>query len=594
MNFRKEIILLLLLATIASCSSLKKLERKGRVYPQQSLLTQDEKNRFDYYFFESQRLKDIGEIDAQMEALRMCLSIDSLNPAAQSEYGLVSARQNQFGVAQKAFSKAVDLSPSNWWYRYHYITLLASQGMYQEAIEQAEELKKYFPQRDFVYTLLSSLYKETEDYDKAIDALNQLEKFMGVNETLAFEKFQLYAMLYKEKKAITEIDRLVEKYPKVTRYQVLRGDIFMEQDQEDKAYEIYQKVLTEDPENPFVYVSLADYYKKTEQPQKAMEAITAALKNPALPSDTKMEILGKYVDRLLNDNQKIEETEELFKLLVEMYPLEEMPHAYYAMFLQNQKRIDESLEELDAMIKLNPKNEAAWKNYLQILVAKDDTVSILKLTERAMEEIPHVPELYFFRSIVLFQQKDYKNALATSQLGIRNIAATAKPDVISGFYGQIGDIYFEMGDREKAFESYDKALALSPKNVYVMNNYAYFLSLQKKDLRRAERMSSKTIELAPNNSTYLDTYAWILYEQGDYTLAKIYIDRAIDNLDAETESDVIYEHAGDIYVALEKYEEAIKIWEKGYKKTGSKNETLKKKIADTLLKIGEKEKNDEE
>ena len=94
-----------------------------------------------------------------------------------------------------------------------------------------------------------------------------------------------------------------------------------------------------------------------------------------------MDILAQYVDKLLGDNQKIAETEELFKLLVEMYPLDEMPHAYYAHFLQNQKRMPEALSELESVININPTNEAAWVTSLQILAEKEDTVAILDLTD---------------------------------------------------------------------------------------------------------------------------------------------------------------------------------------------------------------------
>lgn len=577
------ILLIVMFVAIVSCASLKKSISEAST-KKNSTLTQDEKNRFDYYFFDSQRLKDIGQFDAQLEALRMCLSIDSMNGAAQSEYGLALTRLNQPAEAGKAFAKAVQLYPRNWWYRYQYITLLASRGMYPEAVEQAEQLKKYYPQRDFVYTLLSSLYKQTEDYQKAIDALNQLEQYMGINETLAFEKFQLYARLNKEKKAIAEIDRLVEKYPKETRYQVLRGDLFIEQNKMQKAYEIYQDVLRKDPGNPFVYVSLADYYKQTEQTDKAMASISEALKNPQLPSETKMKILGQYVDRLLSNNQKIEETEALFKILVEMYPLEELPHAYYALFLQNQKRNNEALEELETIISLNPKNEGAWKNYLQILVVNQDSAAIMDFTQKALQQIPHVPEFYFYRSIQQYQQGDYKSALKTAELAIRNTAETSTPDIMSGFYGQIGDLYFKMEERAKAFENYEKALALMPNNAYVMNNYAYYLSLEKKDLRKAERMSSKTVELEPDNSTYLDTYAWILYQQGDFMLAKIYIDRAVSNLKQDQEPEVVYEHAGDIYAALEKYNKAVEWWQKAYDATEKSNEEIKRKIEHTQLK----------
>lgn len=540
-------------------------------------LTADEQMRFDYYFFEANRLRDIGKFDAQLEALRMCLEIDSTNSSAQGEIGMLYARLNNLPQASQALKKAVELSPENWWYRVQYISLLSSREQHQSAVEQALELKKHYPLREEVFTILTSLYKQTGEYDKAIKALNQLEKFIGINEFLTFEKFQLYAVLNKEKQAIEEFNKLIAKYPKETRYKVLLGDIYLDQNHHKKAFEIYQQVRKEEPDNPYVYVSLANYYNSQDQADKAIESIVSALKNPRLPSDSKMEILGQYVDRLLSNQQKIDETEALFKMLIEMYPLEEMPYAYYAMFLQNQKREVEALVELENLLNINPKNQGAWEAGLKILSEKQDTIGVLNFTERGIKEVPELAELYFYRSIALYQQEKYKEALDVNKLAIKNLDASANGLVIGSFYAQMGDIYYRLEKRDKSFECYEKALELSPGNVYVMNNYAYFLSEEKKDLRKAERMSGKTVELEPNNSTFLDTYAWILYQQGNYTLAKLYIDKAVSNMKEDEESDVIYDHAGDIYSALNDQKKALEMWQKALS-VNSENADVKLKI----------------
>ena len=538
-------------------------------------LSADDQTRFDYYFFEAQRLKNIQEYDAQLDALRMCLVIDSTNASAQSETGFLYARLNRISESIAAFRKAVEASPLNWWYRTQYITMLSGQKLYPTAITQAEELKTLFPQRDEVYTMLTSLYKQTGEFDKAIGALNQLEVFTGINEYLSIEKFQLFALLNKEKKAIEEIHKLTQKYPKESRYQVLLGDIYLDQNQLKKAYAIYQKILRDDPGNPFVYVSLSNYYKLNKQEDKALEAIVSALKNPELPSDTKMDILGQYVDQLIAADQKIAETESLFKILIDMYPLDEMAHAYYALFLQNQKRTDEAMEELESVININPKNEAAWKNSLQILTQKEDTLGVLTLTERAIRMLPEVPEFYFYRSIALYQQEKYREALDINFQAIENLAS-APPAVLSTFYGQIADIYFKLEDKQSAFSNYEKALEANPANVYIMNNYAYYLSEEGLDLRKAERMSAKSVELEPNNSTYLDTYAWIFYKQGNYNLARIYIDKAVSNMKEDEVSEVILEHCGDIYFALKNTDKALEMWQKALEVNKDNAELIKK------------------
>lgn len=539
-------------------------------------ITTEEQARFDYYYFESQRLKLLEEPDAQLDALRICMEIDSTNAAAQFDLGTLYVRLKRVAEGRRLLKNAVDAEPTNWWYRIQYISVLVATEQYETAIEQTEALRRIFPKRDEVYTALSSLYRQTGEFDKAIQALNQLEVYTGVNQYLSLEKFELYSLLGKDKKAINEIRRLVQKYPQEIRYRILLADIYLDKKQMKKAFEIYQQVQKEDPNNPFVYVSLSNYYKLQNEPGKAMDAIYSALKNPELPAETKMDVLAQYVDQLLADSKKIDETEELFQMLIEMYPLNEMPHVYYAHFLMNQKRPDEAIEEFESVVNINPKNVTAWKTKLQILGEREDTLGILSLTERALEELPEVPEFYFYRSMAYYQLDDLDKALEVNQLALTNLENVVSGMVLSNFYGQIGDIYHQQGDEEKSFESYEKALELNPLNIYVMNNYAYFLSEKDMDLRKAERLSAKTVEVEPNNSTYLDTYAWIFYKQGNYMLARIYIDRAVENMKADEVSDVIYEHSGDIHAALGNDKKALEMWQKALELKEDKTELQEK------------------
>ncbi len=79
-------------------------------------------------------------------------------------------------------------------------------------------------------------------------------------------------------------------------------------------------------------------------------------------------------------------------------------------------------------------------------------------------------------------------------------------------------------DSDKA---YDKALAMEPDNAGTLNNYAYYLSVRNEQLEKAERMSKRSLELAPGAATYMDTYAWILFREEKYAEARIWIEKAL-------------------------------------------------------------------
>jgi tetratricopeptide (TPR) repeat protein len=572
---KKYYLFIILVFVLSSCTAAKKIVVKSPTIPRISESTQ---RQFDYYFYEGLKQKDNQQYDQAIETFRMCLAIDSLDAGAQSETGLLYAAAGMNDKALDCLEKAVKIDPANWWYNVQLISMYSDLKNWKRAIELTVNLQKKYPEKDDVYSMLGTFYKETKEYDKAIAAYDKLESLNTITETVSFEKFQLYILSNKAQKGVAEIDKLINKYPTESRYKVLRGDIFMQQKMPAKAFEIYQNVLKDDPQNAYLYVSLSEYYKSVNKPDKAMESIVSALKCEQLDVDTKVTVLGQYVEKLVQDSTKLGETESLFKLLVERYPLEEKVHGYYAVFLQYQKRNAEAISELETMININPKNDQTWIRLIQMYSLTKDFNQILTLTNRAIENLPKLPVWYFYKGIAQFQLADYKNALVSYQKGLPLIAPE-QAALKSDFYAQMADIYYKLEQKDSAFVNYERSLAVNPKNNMVMNNYAYYLSLEKTQLKKAERMSAKTVELEPKNSTYLDTYAWILYQEANYSLAKFYIERAVENLTKEEEPGIILEHYGDILwmSGPENESKAMETWQKSYD-AGNKTEALKLKI----------------
>jgi len=574
----KTLILLFVSSVFFACNTTKPMVVDKAA---KQILSADTRRQFDYYFYEAQRLKDTQKYDQALETFRLCMAIDSLDAGVQSEMGLMYSSIGLSVDALKFLENTVRFEPANWWYNVRLIALHTDFKNWPRAIELTTNLQKKYPYKEEVYQILTSLYKQTKEYDKAIAAFDKLESLNGITESLSFEKFQLYILAGKPKKGVAEIDKLISKYPTETRYRVLRGDIFMQQKMPENAFQIYQKVLAEDPMNAYVYVSLSEYYKSVNQPEKAMESIVSALKNEQLDVETKIEVLGQYVEKLVQDSTKFAETESLFKLLVDRYPLEEQVHGYYAVFLQFRKRNAEAISELETMININPKNEQTWLRLIQFYIADKNFNQLMSVTAKAIENVPKVPTWYFYRGIALFQLADYNGALLTYKTALPYISEEQRA-LKSDFMAQIGDIYYKLEKKDSAFVAYESALQANPQNIMVMNNYAYYLSLEKSELKRAEKMSAKTVELEPKNSTYLDTYAWILYEQGNYSLAKFYIEKAIDNLPKGDDAAVIYEHYGDILWMYGKEDgkddaKALEMWQKSFD-AGNNTDELKLKI----------------
>ena len=569
----KKIFLLILIPLfLGSC----KLSRQASVGNSSTLqLSESQTRQLKYFFYEGLRLREEQKYDQALESFRMCLSIDSMDVGSLSEVSLIYSAIGLPEEAMRLMMRASDLSPDNWWINARLISNYSDQKMYNAAIAHAQKLQRKFPYKEDLYHILVGLYKQTGQFEAAINTYDYLESFVGINEQYIAEKYRLYSHINKPKKATAEFDKLLNKYPNESRYKVIRGDIYLEQKQPEKAFEMYSQVLEEDPHSPFVYVSLSEYYNFVGLPEKALDAIVSALKNEKLDVETKIEILGQYVEKLVEDEDKLSETESLFKLLVDDYPLEEQVHGYYAMFLLYKDRNEDAIAALETMLNINPKNDKTWFQLIQLHMTLKNYDELLDVTERAISAMPAFPQWYFYRGITQYQLQKFDDALVTNKAGLEFIT----PDqtmLKSDFYAQIADLHFKLEQKDSAFAAYELSLLAFPANIHVLNNYAYYLSLEKSDLRKAERMSAKTIEKDPKNSTYLDTYAWILYQQGNYSLAKFYIERAIENLDPEYEPGVIYDHYGDILWMTNNDEKALEMWKRAMDSGYESQELLRK------------------
>lgn len=569
LHFTYLTVIIALLMAMPTFASKKGVRTKKKLQTQTEVTDLNASNFKTYYYQALQQIAEEKHSEA-LETLRFCEKIQPLDGGLQSELGRLYAIVGNAELAIAAWQKAYRSDPKNWLYNTQLMHLYSRLQQFDQAISIAENLKKHFPYREETFELSANLYMQSKQYKKAIAALNKLENIAGITIENSMQKFSLYLELKKNKKAIAEIDRLSSKFPGDMRIRVLRGDIYMYQKLPEKAFEIYNQVQKTEPNNPFVYLSLSKYYALKNDDVNARANIVKALKLEELAVDQKIEILGEYIKDIVRDSVKLDETETMFKLLVERYPLEEKVYDYYAVFLQFRNRQAEAITMYETMLNIDANNALTWLKIIQLHLNAKSFDQAKAIATKAIELVPSNHQLHFFKSYSESMLSEYSQALTSCKKAIELL----KPDektLRSDYFAQLGDIYYKMDSTSLAFESYEKALEANPSNIYVMNNYAYYLSIKKINLKKAESMSAKTLEKEPKNSTFLDTYAWIFYQQGNYTLAKFYIERAIDNLDKKQEIGEIYDHYGDILLKTGNEKKAIEMWQKshdsGYKTT---------------------------
>ncbi|GAB6394640.1 MAG: tetratricopeptide repeat protein [Bacteroidales bacterium] len=540
---------------------------------------QDEQARqrkFDYFYYEGLKLKQAGKYDAAFDAFNHCLSIDST--AAPVLYEL-SGFYLQLGYTAKAIDllkRAVARSPGNFTYKMGLATVYRSQEMFGEAVELYEDLVRRFPKKTELNYYLAEVLTQAGETGKAIDAYNALELSMGMNEGISMQKYRLYKMLNKSGEAFNEIEKLAAKFPMEARYRIILGDIYLEDGKPDKAYEAYQEAYAIDPESPYYIVSMANYYEATNNKAAAETQVRNALVNDKLDVEAKVNILSRYLLRLQQSNRELEHADTLFVTLLERHPEETELRLMYGRFLAAEKKYGEAKFQFQLVTETEPENSIAWQQWLELSLKAQDMPEVIRLCQRCIELFPDAPEYYFYLGIGYYQQNDYPKALEAYRTGV-GFVPDANRDMKSTFYGQVGDLYHQWGQPDSAYAAYETALEWNDRNIVALNNYAYFLSLSNKDLKKAERMSAQCIKLEPNNATYLDTYAWIFFKQGNYTLALFYIKSALEK--DTTNSTELIDHYGDILFMSGNREEALVQWKKA-REMGKTGEALDRKIAE--------------
>lgn len=567
----KWIIILLIYSFSTASFTVKSFAQKSTDI---QVFSDAEKRKFDYYFYEALNSKALGKYDEAIDYFLHCYSIDSTNANVLVELGTFYNALQEKDKALDFYRKAVNYDKTNYYYNMMLAGLSKELGLNQEVVDIYEGLLELNPGKPELLFEIANAYADNGELEKAINQLDELEKSMGVSEALAINKFRLYSMLDNKEKAYEEIQQIIDKNPGDIRYLILMGDLYADDNQLDKAKGYYDQAKLIDPDYPALILSFVNYYEKTGSSDAAQTEIQKAITSSSMEVDTKIQLLTRYLSVLQQNKKDVKEANPLFQSLFEQHPNNTQLNLIYGnvLYLQGDKK--GAIDQFQIFINGNPDNPAGYEQILRVALPEEDFDKVKEVTTEALKHLPGEPQFYFYLGAVNFQQGNYKEALKVFEVGLDS-ANFNNPILESDFYGQIGDINYHLENKEVAFDSYEKALKLNPQNLPVLNNYSYYLSLEKRNLDKAEQMSGITVKLEPLNPTYLDTYGWILYEQGSYIMAKIYIEKAIEY--GEEPSAEVYEHYGDVLFMTGEQEKAVEQWKKA-RELGGDSRALKRKI----------------
>jgi tetratricopeptide (TPR) repeat protein len=538
-----------------------------------------EKFQFDNLFIEGCKEKITGNPEAALMYFMQCYRINPKESAPLYEMAMIYFKKNDLVKARQFIEKALDLEPLHYWYNMLYAEILYHMRLPEKSAKILEHLHKYYPEDIEVIKKLIFVYDMTGNYEKSLEIINQLEKLQGFNEEIYIYKKNILLQQNKINELAQEARRLINLYPSEPSYWAELANIFIANEIKDSAQYYINLIKEKFPDNPQVWLFLADYEQSMGSLQKMLEYLEKAIQSPDLELDDKMKIIINLYDYLPlhKDSPAKKKLFEIIDTLQGLYPEEAKVYTLKGdYYLKYDKKPEALLEFLKAK-NYDPGKFAIWNEIVLLELELEMYDSLIVHAGQALEYFPERGLFYFAKAVGLMQKKQYSEA-ESYFLQALTFAGNQK-DLTYQIYLNLAEVNYRMNKADKAFEYFDKAKKINPADPVLLNNYAYYLSERNLRLDEARQMIEQALKIMPDNPSFLDTYGWVLYKQNNIAEALKWLEKAAEKSPA---NGTILEHLGDAYYKNGQTGKALEYWMKA-KNNGNDNEILNKKITEKKL-----------
>ena len=592
MQLKRITYLLPIVFLFASCTSVKQPVTTTAVKKtiQETQLTEEREKEFEYLFIEGLKQKNLGKLQSAVSLFSRCLEIDPNSAVAMYELANLHYANKDITSAALLLEKAIEIidshpndNPDHKWYKLMYAQISQQRNEFGKAAAIFEELHSIEPENlEYLY-MIAVNYGAAKQYENSINAYNRLEEKIGLNEQLAIAKQQAYIGLEKPEKAFDEIFKLIDSDPDEPQYYGLLAELYQSQGDEENALKNYRKILEIDPDNGFVHFSFASHYIEKGDKETAFDHVKKAFESKSLEADTKIQYYMLQTVDPKNAEWDNEQISTLLNILYKTHPDDNRMYTMFAEHLIRQEKLVEAREYLRKYLETDQSSFVIWQQMLFLSNDLLDFESLRKDSRKAIELFPNQAVLYALNAVACLQLDKSEEVLEAIAEGEPYLLDNIQMKVQFEMYK--AEANYKLGNIQEAFKAYDEVVTLDPNNHMAMNNYAYYLSLRGESLEKAERLSGKVVQENPDNPTYLDTYAWVLFKRKNYSLARFYIESAINN--GGEANAVLIEHYGDILYMLGEKDKAIEKWKKAVE-LGEGSTVLEQKVKE-LRYIEEKE-----
>ena len=503
------------------------------------------------------QMLNANDVKGAEGVLAEILAADAENDAAWYYLAMASLMKNDVAAAEEYLKTAVSLDPDNFWYRYRLAGIYGATQRQELTVDMYEKLLEDFPKRSELYLDMVDLYAAQGEYEKALDTINQVETVFGVTENLVMYRFNLLRRMDRHEEAFQSLEKFNEEYSSPYVLSTL-ADWQMSMYNDSTALAYYDEALELVPDYSPALLGKAETYRLTRRYDEYFDVLDSFVSMNDIPAPAKSEYLMAVVQR--TDPKFVRsfmpQLDSIITKASEVHPSDSTLLQTAGVYFYSTDRKDKAKDYFGRNVATWPESMSASATFVEFLMYAEDWEALSQEGRKAFEKFPKETAFLEMASVGDYNLKRYDDVLQICEK-VLEVAPNDSSSTLRA-WSTMGDIYHTLGDAKKSYKAYDKALKVNPDYVYVLNNYAYYLSTEGKKLKKAYSMSKKTIEAEPNNSTYLDTFGWILYLQGKPEQAKPYFKQAM--LYGGKESPVILDHYAEVLYALKEYDLAFVYW----------------------------------
>ena len=524
-----------------------------------------------------------GEYAAAKTVLKSIVENDPSNDAALYYMAMIAAHENDKELAETYFQAAAAIDPANFWYRYRLAKLYSLTDRQELATDMYEKILKDFPKEQDVYFDLVEVYVAQQEYQKALDVMDEIDDVIGVTESLAMYRFNILRVMDRGEEAYESLRKYNSRYSSPYVLTTL-ADYEMSMYNDSTALAYYDEALSLVSDYPPALLGKAETLRMTRRYDEYFSVLNEYLGGHGASMDEKADYLMAVLQR--TDPKFIRSflpnMDEAIAKTVETHPKDSLALQTAAIYFYSTQRNDRAEVYFKENTEVYPDSYGAAADYVEFLMYADKWNELSREGRKAYERFPHETAFLEMASVGDYNLGDYGKVLEICEK-VLEVAPRDSSKTLRA-WSTMGDVYHQMGDSKKAFKAYEKALKVNPDYAYVLNNYAYFLSLEGRKLKKAQDMSCRAVQAEPDNANSLDTYGWILYLRGNLAEAKLQFKKAM--LYGGKESAVILDHYAEVLYALKEYDVAFIYWNMALQKNDGDVPGLKEKILERKREIG--------